>query len=372
MAEFGMVKGLRARLTLVDSCGLPKVGPRSRVVTSGFITANLSPQMRDAEEIEQVNAEGRPCVVDRTPPERKWWNASIEFCKVNTCIMNMFTGWEVVTDYAGKDAGFSDRKTVPSDTAVMVEIWTGVGIDDECGDVPTTDDILSGAGSSKEYGYTLFMVKESQLGDIEIGASASTFTLSGITGNPVRWGRGPYNVVATDSNNTPGRMLAPMQRDQHIRVLRTPIAPPEASTDCCPLILPTPYYDGPNEEPPVVANPVGPTQPACGTVGSNEVQSIAITGSPTGGSYTLEFDGQVTAPIAYNANAAAIQSALLALSNLGTGDVTVAGTGPFTVTFGGNKAGVNVPTIVADDSGLTGGTTPTVTVSVTTQGGVYA
>src|SRR5690606_1504211 len=142
---------------------------------SGFITATLSPQMRDAEEIEQTNAEGRVCLADRTPPERKWWNASIEFCKVNTCIIGMFTGWEIVTDWEGNDAGFSDQKTVPSDTAVMVEIWSGVGIDDECGDVPTTDDILSGSASSKNYGYTVFMVKESQLGDIEIGASASTF-----------------------------------------------------------------------------------------------------------------------------------------------------------------------------------------------------
>lgn len=365
MATFGMVKGLRARLTLVDSCGLPIPGPRSRVITTGFITATLSPQMRDAEEIEQVNAEGRPCLVDRTPPERKWWNASIEFCKVNTCIMSMFTGWEVVTDWEGNDAGFSDSKTVPSDTAVMVEIWSGVGIDDECGDVPTTDDILTGASASKLYGYTLFMVKESTLGDIEIGASASTFTLSGITGNPVRWGRGPYNVVATDVDNTPGRMLAPMQREQHVRVLRTPIDPPEASDDCCPLVLPTPYFGE-------SAIDVAPDQPACGTVGSNEVQSIAITGVPTGGSYTLTFDGQTTAPIAYNANAAAIEAALVALSNLGATDVDVTGTGPYVCTFGGSKAGVNVPQMTADDSGLTGGTSPEVTVTTTVQGGVYA
>lgn len=100
----------------------------------------------------------------------------------------------------------------------------------------------------------------------------------------------------------------------------------------------------------------------------SEVQSLAITGAPTGGSYTLTYDGQTTASIAYNATNSAIQTALLALSNLDTGDVTVTGTTPtFTITFGGTLAGQNVPQITAT-SALTGGTTPTVNMTTTTQG----
>ncbi|MDX2863304.1 hypothetical protein PV338_45035, partial [Streptomyces scabiei] len=38
---------------------------------------------------------------------------------------------------------------------------------------------------------------------------------------------------------------------------------------------------------------------------SNEVQSVAITGDPTGGTYTLTYSGQTTAGIAYNATAGA-------------------------------------------------------------------
>lgn len=103
--------------------------------------------------------------------------------------------------------------------------------------------------------------------------------------------------------------------------------------------------------------------------GTNEVQTVSITGTPTGGTFTLTFDGQTTAAIAYNANAAAVQSALLALSNLDTGDVAVTGTNPdFTVTFGGDYADTNVAQMTADGSGLTGGTTPGVTVATETGG----
>lgn len=101
-----------------------------------------------------------------------------------------------------------------------------------------------------------------------------------------------------------------------------------------------------------------------------EVQTATVTGGPTGGTFTLTYDGQTTAPIAYNADAAAVEAALVALSNISPGDVTVTGNagGPYTVTFGGSKYGVNVSQITASGAGLTGGTTPSVTTATTTQG----
>jgi hypothetical protein len=38
-------------------------------------------------------------------------------------------------------------------------------------------------------------------------------------------------------------------------------------------------------------------------VGTNEVQTITVTGTPTGGSFTVTFAGATTSAIAYNANA---------------------------------------------------------------------
>ena len=104
---------------------------------------------------------------------------------------------------------------------------------------------------------------------------------------------------------------------------------------------------------------------------TNEVQTITITGSPTGGTFTLTFSSQTTAAIAYNANAAAVQSALEALSNIAPGDVTVTGgPGPGTAwvaTFGGQYEFTDVDAMTASGS-FTGGTSPAIAVAATTAG----
>lgn len=106
---------------------------------------------------------------------------------------------------------------------------------------------------------------------------------------------------------------------------------------------------------------------------SNEVQSVAITGGPTGGTYTLSYSGQTTGPIVYNATAAQVRTALAALSNVGNGNVTCTGGPhpgtPVAVTFTGALAGADVAQMTASGAGLTGGTAPAVNVSTTTPGG---
>lgn len=89
---------------------------------------------------------------------------------------------------------------------------------------------------------------------------------------------------------------------------------------------------------------------------TNEVQQVALSRA-TGGTWTLRLDDQTTDALAYNATAGDVQTALEALANIDTGNVTVSGDGtasdPFVITFGGTLAGVNVSPLVADGSGLT-------------------
>jgi hypothetical protein len=104
--------------------------------------------------------------------------------------------------------------------------------------------------------------------------------------------------------------------------------------------------------------------------GTHQVQTITVTGTPTGGTFTLTFAGQPTAPIAYNATANAVITALEALLNINPGDVTggggpLPGT-PVTVTFRGQF--INPAVMTASSASLTGGTSPTVTPSITTPG----
>lgn len=108
------------------------------------------------------------------------------------------------------------------------------------------------------------------------------------------------------------------------------------------------------------------------TGGTNEVQTVTITGTPEGGTFTLTYSGQTTASIAYNAPATganSVQTRLTALSNVGTGNVVVTGSagGPYAVTFQGDLANTNVAQMTATAS-LTGGSTPGVTVATQTGG----
>lgn len=103
---------------------------------------------------------------------------------------------------------------------------------------------------------------------------------------------------------------------------------------------------------------------------TSEVQTVTITGVPTGGTFTLGFDGQVTGDIAFDATNTVVDAALEALSNLAPGDVTVTGGpgpgAPFTVTFASSLG--NVPMLTLVDNELTGGTAPTVTIVTGTPG----
>lgn len=107
----------------------------------------------------------------------------------------------------------------------------------------------------------------------------------------------------------------------------------------------------------------------------NEKQTVEITYDtvPTGGTFTLTYSAQTTAGIAYNANAATVQSALEALSNIATGDVVVTGgPGPSTawvVEFAGTLADTDVTLMTGDAASLTGGSNVAIAVTETLKGG---
>jgi coat protein Gp5 len=102
---------------------------------------------------------------------------------------------------------------------------------------------------------------------------------------------------------------------------------------------------------------------------TNEVQTVTVTGAPTGGTYTLTYSGQTTAAIAYNASSGAVQGALSSLSNINNGNVSVTGTtgGPYRVSFTGSLAGADIAAMTVTAS-LSGGTSPGVTVATATTG----
>jgi hypothetical protein len=95
----------------------------------------------------------------------------------------------------------------------------------------------------------------------------------------------------------------------------------------------------------------------CGFGDTDEIQRIAIEGTPTGGTFTLSFSGSTTAPIPWNATAAQVTAALEALPTIGAGNVTASGGPlpgtPIDVTFIGALAGRDVAAITGSGALLT-------------------
>lgn len=88
-------------------------------------------------------------------------------------------------------------------------------------------------------------------------------------------------------------------------------------------------------------------------IGKNQVVTL---GAPSAGNFTLSYNGQTTANIVFNATAAAVQSALQALTAIGT-NATVQGSsgGPYTVIFAGPLLNDGL-LLTGSGAGLTGGT----------------
>lgn len=108
--------------------------------------------------------------------------------------------------------------------------------------------------------------------------------------------------------------------------------------------------------------------------GTSEVTTLTGTGTISGGTFTITYSSQTTAPIAWNATAGQVQAALEAMSNIAPGDVLVTGGplpggGVYTIKWMGALVG-NVTAPTASAVSLTG-TTPGITVGTPTAGTDY-
>jgi len=103
-----------------------------------------------------------------------------------------------------------------------------------------------------------------------------------------------------------------------------------------------------------------------------DVQTLTVTGTPTGGTIPLSFNGALTS-IAYNANASTIQTALQALATIGASNVNCNAAGALpgnavTITFASSLNTGRQPLILAGSAQLTGGSSPAAAITRATPG----
>jgi len=109
-----------------------------------------------------------------------------------------------------------------------------------------------------------------------------------------------------------------------------------------------------------------------GPGGVNEKETLTATGTVSGGTFTLTYNAQTTTALPFNATAAQVQQALIALSNIGPGDVRCSG-GPWPGTpivmdFDGVLSGTLASAPLTGSFGSLTGTTPGGTITRTVTG----
>lgn len=110
--------------------------------------------------------------------------------------------------------------------------------------------------------------------------------------------------------------------------------------------------------------------------GNNDVQTLTVTGTPTGGTIQVAFNGDI-ATLNYNSTVAQTQAAIQAMPSIaaagGSAVVTVSGSGALpgntaVVTFSGALGNRQMPVFTVNVNALTGGSSPAASWAHTTVG----
>lgn len=325
-----VIQGDMIRVTKVGYCGRPIPGQGNMIVTDGFIEFSTERETEDGDEIVVKNAKGQVCATNRTDDQFKRFNITLSLCGIHPETINVMTGNPLTLDANGDIDGFL-QQTGASAGGFALEVWAFTGGGEDC-EPPTDDAVLTVDGEGNTYWYFVFpWVRGGRLGDITInGTDAADIQVTGYTGSGAHWGRGPYSVVA-GVDGKPDRLPAPIPAKTHMLAKYTHVAPPKPTGGATLLSLPEPYYGV--------------------EAGAGErTSTVTLPDGVDGGTFTLQFGSKTTAPIAYDAPAASVQTAIRALGGaLSQASVSGKPGGPYSVTY------VAMEQVKADGSGLTGG-----------------
>lgn len=226
------MKLLRAkmiRVTKLDGCGKPVLGPDSVVTSTGLITLGLTANTFQGTAITQENANGDRCIDDTPAPKFVNWTVALTLCGVDPNLINLLTGNPLVyNDAATPEAyGIDIVSNVDVDTiGFAIEVWSGTPTD------ACTDEGLT-------YGYAIVpFVKGGVIGDQswENGAINASVT-GGQSKDGSQWGVGPYDVELDDSE-AESPLLQPIGTKTHERIIPTNLAPPVEAAGATALGVP--------------------------------------------------------------------------------------------------------------------------------------
>lgn len=214
---FSPIRGIVWRLTRLDECGVPVVGPAS-TVTGKFVSIAQSPQYEASDPIRVTAADGDLCVNEPGITSYAQTDITIVLCNVDPDAVEIMTGAPVVLDAATPTPNRvgNRMKCGRVNAKFALEIWT-----EKAGQ--------SCVAGVKEYIYQVFpLVQNAQRADdtIENAAQAVSFTASAFCNSA--WGVGPYDVVM-GAGDVPGPLLTPFAADENYDWQVTTVPPPAPS-----------------------------------------------------------------------------------------------------------------------------------------------
>lgn len=224
-----LVQGTRYRITRLDECGVPLYGDNAQVVTKGLVSVALTVVTNDTDAITVTNSNGEICLNIPAKSQFDSVSAEIVLCGLDPDFFNMATGMPVYTDIDGTVVGnIMDSDVDLGSFAYALEVWTGLGGDDTCGEV-----------GDKEYGYLLLKYMQGgRLSDFTIENAAINFGISDSSSKKGgKWGKGPYPVVV-NAGDTAGPLLQALTASQPLLAILTKVAPPAAVGEARPVLNP--------------------------------------------------------------------------------------------------------------------------------------
>lgn len=116
-------KACTARFIRLDACGKPVVGPKSVIVSKGFVSIATSADIEEGEEFLQKNACGEPCINEKDCSFLKRLNVTANFCNIDPDAVELTTSNRLLTDDLGEAIGFAQGSAIDCDSGFSLEIW---------------------------------------------------------------------------------------------------------------------------------------------------------------------------------------------------------------------------------------------------------
>jgi hypothetical protein len=212
---FAPLRGKRMRITKLDECGVPVLGPASTRVSKGFVSIAMSPQYQDATAISVVNASGETDFTDAGDDEVTGMQATITFTRVDPDLYSLISGHQVVVDGAATAVGFRLSGGNPVTGGWALESWSDLG--------------GQACAGLRSYGYFLLpYLRGGRLGDFTLENGAASFSMVSRTRENAGWGTGPYDVLNTGTVEAPvpGPLLSAIGPKDYFHLQETNLAPP--------------------------------------------------------------------------------------------------------------------------------------------------